>query len=187
MGGCSVEDNTRLSSWGVEDPVVRARSGPQVGFVVLKVFSLSGAWGRLWLRTGRDWDRLYLGLDWGWGRLFLGWYWGLGRWGNGHLFCLHWAYCGLGHWRFRLSNHTYVFLWLVGLASDWAFFRGVLWSPENVAGWSSWRYWFLWLSWGVRFPKYSTTLPTWGIGASGSCLGLFCWSKNGGGGLIGPS
>lgn len=187
MGGCSVEDNTRLSSWGVEDPVVRARPGPQVGFVVLKVFSLSDGWGGLRLRTGCDWGRLFLGRDGDGGRLFLGWDWGLGRCGNGHFFYLHWANCGLGHWWFRRCNPTYVFLWLVGVALNWAWFRGVLWSPENVAGGSSWRYRFLWLSWSVRLPKNSTTLPTWGIGASGSCLGLFCWSKNGGGRLIGPS
>jgi len=187
MGGCSVEDHTRLSSWGVEDPVVRARPGPQVGFVVLKVLSLSGGWGGLWLRTGWDWGRLFLGRNWDWGSLFLRRDWGLGRWGNRHFFYLRLANCGLGHWWFRLSNHTYDFLWLVGMASDWALFRGVLWCPEDVAGGSSWRYRFLLLSWSVRLPKYSTTLPTWGIGASGSSLGLFCWSKNGRGHLVGPS
>lgn len=76
----SVEYHTRLSSGGVEDPVVRTRLGSQMWLVILQ--QLGGliflnrhrGWrGRgLRLRRGQDWGGLFFGgcRSWG-GRLFL--------------------------------------------------------------------------------------------------------------------
>lgn len=83
----SVEYHTRLSSGGVEDPVVRARLGSQVRLVLLQVTAVA-------LRSRRGRSRRGLRLRWGHdgNRLFLG------RWGGRFLLHFGRADLGFGCW-----------------------------------------------------------------------------------------
>lgn len=67
----SVENHTGLSSWGVEDPVVRARLGSQVRLMTLHQLLVGGRsrWFGLW-RGGHGW-RLLLGWNRSRGSRFL--------------------------------------------------------------------------------------------------------------------
>lgn len=98
----SVEHHTRLSTGGVEDPVVRARLGSQVRLVVLPITiirtRLLGRWGRgrgrAGLRRGQDNSRLFLGRHGRWRRHLLLHF----RLGN----CSFWCWKGR-HWNKRIN------------------------------------------------------------------------------------
>lgn len=54
-----------------------------------------------------------------------------------------------------------IYLWLVWVAPAWALDGCTFCTPKYVAGGSPWRHGLLWSSWRLRFPKYSTALPTY--------------------------